>query len=249
MTTAPDHLDVAAYVLGILDAEEVDAFENHLTECRRCALDLRDFAVVPDLIDEADAGGMLRGTAPERPDGKSVRVMLDQVAARRRRRRWFVAQGVAAAAAGIIAVTAVVTTLVVRGDNDSANTAQPGSTTSSTETSQTRVANNSTDESKKVSGNNQATGVTASIEATDEPWGTSIKLEISGMAAPAKGSLVAVSRTGRVAQIASFFAPETVAGEKKAFHPIGSVAMRWHDIAVFRVADDNGKVLVEVLAS
>jgi hypothetical protein len=247
VTTAPDHLDVAAYVLGILDADEVEAFENHLTECRRCALDLRDFAVVPDLIDEADAGGMLRGTAPERPDGKSVRVMLDQVAARRRRRRWFVAQGVAAAAAGVIAVTAVVTTLVVRGDGDSANTAQ-GNVPSS-ETSQTRVANNQTDTGKTVSGNDSTTGVSAKIEATDEPWGTSIQLEINGMAAPSKGSMVAVSRTGKVAQVASFFAPETVAGEKKAFHPVGNVAMRWHDISMFRLIDENGKVLVEVLAS
>lgn len=248
MTTAPDHLDVAAYVLGILDADEVEAFENHLTECRRCALDLRDFAVVPDLIDEADAGGMLRGTAPERPDGKSVRVMLDQVAARRRRRRWFVAQGVAAAAAGVIAVTAVVTTLIVRGGDDPSNTAQA---TNPPAASQTRVANNSTDAdtSNNVSKTDSSTGVGAKITATDEAWGTSIELEVSGMAGPSRGQMVAVSRTGKVMQVASWFAPEPVAGEKRPFRLIGNVAMRWHDISVFRVMDDNGKVLVEVLAS
>ncbi|NUT90601.1 MAG: zf-HC2 domain-containing protein, partial [Saccharothrix sp.] len=70
MTSRPDHVDVAAYVLGILDEDEVDAFENHLAQCRRCALDLRDFAVLPDLLDEADANGMLRGAAGERPDGR-----------------------------------------------------------------------------------------------------------------------------------------------------------------------------------
>ncbi|GLZ33717.1 hypothetical protein Lesp02_59050 [Lentzea sp. NBRC 105346] len=247
MTTAPDHLDVAAYVLGILDADEVEAFENHLTECRRCALDLRDFAVVPDLIDEADAGGMLRGTAPERPDGKSVRVMLDQVAAKRRRRRWFVAQGVAAAAAGIIAVTAVTTTLIVRDDNGGgSNTAQP---TQSTETSQTRVAQNSKDTSKEIKNDNPATGVGVKINATDETAGMNVQLEVKGMSGPAKGQLVAVARTGRVAQVASFFAPEPIAGEKKSFFLVGTVAMRWHEIAMFRLMDDNGKVLVEVLAS
>ncbi|WP_434442535.1 anti-sigma factor family protein [Lentzea sp. E54] len=245
MTTAPDHLDVAAYVLGILDAEEVEAFENHLTECRRCALDLRDFAVVPDLIDEADAGGMLRGTAPERPDGKSVRVMLDAVAARRKRRRWFVAQGVAAAAAGIVAVTAVVTTLVV-GGNDSSNQAAPKNTTS---TSQTPVANNRNDASMEVKQQDPNSGVFTKITASDEPSGTAMDIEVSGMTGPGRGSLVAVGRAGRVAQVTSWYAPEPVAGDSKTIKLQANVAMRWHEIATFRIVDENGKTLLEVVAS
>ncbi|GGM69060.1 hypothetical protein GCM10011609_00870 [Lentzea pudingi] len=244
MTTAPDHLDVAAYVLGILDADEVEAFENHLTECRRCALDLRDFAVVPDLIDEADAGGMLRGTAPERPDGKSVRVMLDAVAARRKRRRWFVAQGVAAAAAGIVAVTAVVTSLVVGGKDNGTNQAAP-----STTTSQTRVANNSPDSSMKVQQEDPNSGVGTKITASDEASGTAMDIEISGMAGPGRGSLVAVGRAGRVAQVTSWYAPEPVAGDKKTIKLAANVAMRWHEIATFRIVDENGKTLLEVVAS
>lgn len=242
MTTAPDHLDVAAYVLGILDADEVEAFENHLTECRRCALDLRDFAVVPDLIDEADAGGMLRGTAPERPDGKSVRVMLDAVAARRRRRRWFVAQGVAAAAAGIVAVTAVVTTLVVGGGGGS-NQAQPNPTTS---TSQTRVAkNNETDPGMEVKRQDPNTGVSVKISASDDTSGTSMNIEVSGMSGPGKASLVAVGRAGRVAQVTSWYAPEPVAGDKKTTYLQANVAMRWHEISMFRIVDENGKTVLE----
>jgi hypothetical protein len=246
VTTAPDHLDVAAYVLGILDAEEVEAFENHLTECRRCALDLRDFAVVPDLIDEADAGGMLRGTAPERPDGKSVRVMLDAVSARRKRRRWFVAQGVAAAAAGIVAVTAVVTTLVVGNDDGSNQAAGPATNTT---TSQTPVANNSTDSSMKVQQQDPNSGVFTKITASDEPWGTSMDIEVSGMSGPSRGALVAVGRAGRVAQVTSWYAPEPVAGDKKTIRLQANVAMRWHEIATFRIVDENGKTLLEAVAS
>ncbi|MFD5829509.1 anti-sigma factor family protein [Lentzea sp. NPDC060358] len=245
MTTAPDHLDVAAYVLGILDAEEVEAFENHLTECRRCALDLRDFAVVPDLIDEADAGGMLRGTAPERPDGKSVRVMLDAVSARRKRRRWFVAQGVAAAAAGIVAVTIVATTLVVRDDSDGSNQAAPQNTS----TSQTPVANNSSDASMKVQHQDPNSGVSTKIAASDEPWGTTMDIEVSGMSGPSRGSLVAVGRAGRVAQVTSWYAPEKVAGDSKTIRLQANVAMRWHEIATFRIVDENGKTLLEAVAS
>lgn len=244
MTTAPDHLDVAAYVLGILDADEVEAFENHLTECRRCALDLRDFAVVPDLIDEADAGGMLRGTAPERPDGKSVRVMLDAVAARRKRRRWFVAQGVAAAAAGIVAVTAVVTTMVVGNGSNQAGPQNP-----TTSTSQTRVANNSPDASMEVKQQDPNSGVFTKITASDEPWGTSMDIEVSGMSGPGRGTLVAVGRAGRVAQVTSWYAPEPVAGDKKTIRLQANVAMRWHEISTFRIVDENGKTLLEAVAS
>jgi hypothetical protein len=213
VTTAPDHLDVAAYVLGILDADEVEAFENHLTECRRCALDLRDFAVVPDLIDEADAGGMLRGTAPERPDGKSVRVMLDAVV----------------------------------GGNDGSNQAAPPN--AGTTTSQTPVANNSTDSSMKVQQQDPNSGVFTKIIASDEAWGTSMDIEVSGMSGPSKGSLVAVGRAGRVAQVTSWYAPEPVAGDRKTIRLQANVAMRWHEIATFRIQDENGKTLLEVVAS
>ena len=54
MTSQPFHIDVAAYVLGVLDEDEVDAFENHLAQCRRCALDLRDFA---ELLEKRIADG------------------------------------------------------------------------------------------------------------------------------------------------------------------------------------------------
>jgi hypothetical protein len=30
------HVDVAAYAIGALDIDEVDAFEGHLNECSRC---------------------------------------------------------------------------------------------------------------------------------------------------------------------------------------------------------------------
>src|SRR3712207_1327360 len=126
---------------------------------------------------------MLRGTAPERPDGKSVRVMLDAVAARRKRRRWFVAQGVAAAAAGIVAVTAVVTTLVVRGDGSN----QAGPQNPTTSTSQTRVANNSTEATMEVKQQDPNSGVFTKITASDEAWGTSMDIEISGMSGPGRG--------------------------------------------------------------
>ncbi|HEY3438742.1 MAG TPA: zf-HC2 domain-containing protein, partial [Actinotalea sp.] len=43
--------DAAAYVLGALDAAEVDAFETHLIGCARCQAAADDVAAIPSLLD------------------------------------------------------------------------------------------------------------------------------------------------------------------------------------------------------
>lgn len=45
------HEEVAAYVLGVLDHEELEAFERHLDSCDRCQEELVDLVGVPDLLD------------------------------------------------------------------------------------------------------------------------------------------------------------------------------------------------------
>ncbi|MFI9553916.1 zf-HC2 domain-containing protein [Nonomuraea endophytica] len=46
------HHEVAAYVLGVLDEEEHEAFERHLDECQDCQVQLRELSEVPELLDE-----------------------------------------------------------------------------------------------------------------------------------------------------------------------------------------------------
>ncbi|MFG1698414.1 zf-HC2 domain-containing protein [Nonomuraea sp. NPDC049309] len=46
------HEGVAAYVLGVLDEEEHEAFERHLETCERCQAELVEFAEVPLQLDE-----------------------------------------------------------------------------------------------------------------------------------------------------------------------------------------------------
>jgi anti-sigma factor RsiW len=46
------HEEVAAYVLGVLDHEELEAFELHLDSCDRCQEELVDLAGVPARLDE-----------------------------------------------------------------------------------------------------------------------------------------------------------------------------------------------------
>ncbi|MEO3887081.1 zf-HC2 domain-containing protein [Nonomuraea sp. B5E05] len=46
------HDGVAAYVLGVLDEEEHEAFERHLDTCERCQAELVELAELPDQLDE-----------------------------------------------------------------------------------------------------------------------------------------------------------------------------------------------------
>ncbi|WP_367128905.1 anti-sigma factor [Saccharothrix sp. HUAS TT1] len=243
MTSLPNHVDVAAYVLGVLDEDEVDAFENHLAQCRRCALDLRDFAELPDLLDEADANGMLRANAGERPDGRSVRAMLDSVSDSRARKRRNVALLAAAAAVLLIALTAVV----------SVNVAAPSdpvaSPSSQSVPEQTNLAKGAPDASGSIARTDATTGVFARLSASPEPWGTSVQVEVKGAKGPTRCELVAKSRGGEAVVVGSWLVTGTGPSEDPvAFQ--AAVGLRWHDIAEFVVRDaEDGASLVRLPTS
>ncbi len=244
MTSLPNHIDVAAYVLGVLDEDEVDAFENHLAQCRRCALDLRDFAQLPDLLDEADANGMLRANAGERPDGRSVRAMLDSVSETRARKRRNVALLAAAAAVVLVVLTAVVSVNVAAPSDSVA-----GSSSTPSVPQQSNVAKGAPDPSGTINRTDPATGVSARLSATPEPWGTSLQVEVKGVKGPTRCELVAKSRTGEAMVLGSWL----VTGPGPAKDPVtlqASVGMRWHDITEFAVRDTNqGTTLVRLPTS
>ncbi|MEU8248137.1 zf-HC2 domain-containing protein [Nonomuraea sp. NPDC048916] len=46
------HEGVAAYVLGVLDEDEHEAFERHLDTCPSCQAELKELADVPGRLDE-----------------------------------------------------------------------------------------------------------------------------------------------------------------------------------------------------
>ncbi|GAA3462692.1 anti-sigma factor family protein [Saccharothrix longispora] len=236
MNSPTDHIDVAAYVLGILDEDEVDAFENHLAQCRRCALDLRDFAELPDLIDEADANGMLRSNTGERPDGRSVRAMIDEVSEQRARKRRNVALMAAAAAVLLVVLTAVV----------SVNVASPadsvaGSSTSSRVPAPSNAAKDvpAADPSGTLTRTDPATGVAAKITAVPEQWGTSLELEVKGAKGPTRCELVAKSRTGETMVLGSWAVGATNPDTQPVRLQAG-VGLRWHEITEFSVRDTRG---------
>lgn len=245
MTALPDHIDVAAYVLGVLDEDEVDAFENHLAQCRKCALDLKDFAVLPDLLDEADQAGLLRGTAGERPDGRSVRAMLDSVSVDRGRKRRNYALAAAAVAVLLMGGTAAATVQFTSGNTTT--TAQTAPNTGTAAPKQSNVANNQTDVFQELSRSDPKTGLSAKIHARPEAWGTSIEFEVEGAKGPGRCDLVAVTRDGGTMPVTSWLvAAPALNGDKPAVLLNGGLGMRWNEIAAFVVRDGNGATLLHM---
>src|SRR5919198_5999167 len=93
MTTPTAHVEVAAFVLGVLDEEEVDIFENHLAECTACQTELQELYLLPGLLDESRR----LETRPQAPETMLTELLDDVAITRNRRRRQLVSLAAAAA--------------------------------------------------------------------------------------------------------------------------------------------------------
>lgn len=102
-TRAADHdrfeFDDAAYLLGALDAEQRQAFEQHLGRCLTCRDRVDEFGELPSVLGRADVSAW----QPEPPPDTLLPRLLRQVAAERRRRGWRIGT-LAVAAACLLAL-------------------------------------------------------------------------------------------------------------------------------------------------
>jgi hypothetical protein len=105
---APDqHQLLGAYLLGGLDAEDVQGFESHLQGCAKCRDELARLDKVPALLDALPVPQAVALTvvpagsgAPPAPATRAPVHLLSELARRRRkaRRRWAALAGTVAAA-------------------------------------------------------------------------------------------------------------------------------------------------------
>jgi hypothetical protein len=217
------HLDVGAYVLGVLDDADMFRFEQHLAVCHHCGQQLDELSgLVPVLAELAPAGA----GAPVLPGGEAMLGrLLDSVSVergRRRRRRWL-----ALAAAAVLVVGGPTVAVIATQDKDS---------------SQPTVA-------LSYKGSDAATGVKASLGMTDKGWGTDVALQLSGVKGPLTCELVAISKDGTQQTVSTWTVPIAGYGTKAQPTPLtveGGAGFSSSDITRFDVVTSTGKKLVSV---
>ncbi|SCG77102.1 anti-sigma factor family protein [Micromonospora humi] len=94
-----DHMDVAAYALGVLDAQDAERFEEHLATCWACAAELETMVPVVGMLAGIDGEAM---AALEQTHTDPALLDRTLVAVRRDRRRTRVRQLLATAAAVVV---------------------------------------------------------------------------------------------------------------------------------------------------
>ncbi|WP_371482623.1 zf-HC2 domain-containing protein [Kitasatospora sp. NBC_00315] len=232
MTPPPeDHVDVGAYVLGVLDPAERAAFEEHLAGCAQCVGEVAELGGLEPILAEYRAAGAPGRPAavPTRPDEAMLGRLVGEVTAARRRGRRRRLVLVAAAAVLVLAgpaVTAVVT----------ADTGHP-----------VRAV------AQQFSGTDAASGATATVGVEGAAWGSRITLRLSHVPGPLTCDLVAVSRTGEQQTVTSWSVPAAgygAPGAPATLNTTGGAGLRPGDIDHFEVRTlDGAKVLVTVPAA
>ncbi|MFF3062845.1 zf-HC2 domain-containing protein, partial [Streptomyces sp. NPDC057909] len=206
------HTDVAGYVLGILDAAETEAFEDHLLTCPDCSREAAQLGETAErlavLATPVNAPAPALLDASRREQGSSAlaerqvpvgaltggaelleRTLAATAADRRttRRRRLVL---VAAAAAAIIA--GPVLALKAPSDQEAPPTAATAVPSLAGQTHTTR---------------NPDTGVTATAALQPKAWGTVVTLQLSGVKGPQTCRLLAVGTDGRARPIGDWRVP------------------------------------------
>jgi hypothetical protein len=156
---------LGVYVVGAIDPAERAQVDEHLGECPACRDELAGLAGLPAMlgrVPEEDVARLGANVAdlPEQaePSPELLNSLLRHVAARRRARMW---RGVAAAAAAaVIAVGGTATVMELTGH---AGSHRPG----------VEVA----------TGVNNAARITARVDYSMAPWGTSMRVQVSGIRA------------------------------------------------------------------
>ena len=203
-----EHTDVGAYALGLLEATDRQAFEEHLAGCPACAAELEELSGMKGLL--TDIGPV------DEPAGEPTEAEVTDLVRRRARsqRRRVRRQSVLAAAAAVVLLAAGVGVGLATAPQSRAPTAQP-------------LVSIAVHQSAKAVGTNPRTGVSGVAGLVKKPFGTQVTLDLK-MKGPLECQVVAVSKTGERTVIATWFVPPVDFGG--ALHPAPLHIQGWTTI-------------------
>jgi Putative zinc-finger len=202
------HTDVGGYALGLLEAADRQAFEEHLAGCPACAAELTELSRMKDLltgIDPVDA------PAGEPSEADIVDLVRRRAASQRRRIRW---QGVLAAAASVVLLALGLGVGLATAPGARAPVAQP-------------LLVIPVHQGAKAAGTDHRTGVSGVAALVKKPFGTQVTLDLT-MKGPLECQIVAVSKTGERTVVATWFVPPVDFGG--ALHPAPLHIQGWTTI-------------------
>ncbi|MFE9691148.1 anti-sigma factor family protein [Micromonospora sp. NPDC005806] len=207
-----DHLDVAAYALGVLDPQDAERFEEHLATCWACAAELETMVPVVGLLSGIDGETM---TALEQTHTDPALLDRTLVAVRLDRRRTRMRQILATAAAVVVfgGLTGVGFATVFGDDGPPAPLAEPTATVPVTPPSSVPTDPNdpgiggNEQEGEKHNAVDPGTGVKTTMWLSAKEYGTRIDLQLTRLPGPRTCRLVIVRKNSTSEVVSTWSVP------------------------------------------
>ncbi|MCM0678000.1 zf-HC2 domain-containing protein [Micromonospora phytophila] len=245
-----DHMDVAAYALGVLDEHDTERFEEHLATCWACAAELETMVPVVGLLSGIDGETM---TALEQTQTDPALLDRTLVAVRAHRRRTRFRQLLATAAAVVVfgGLTGVGFANVV-GDSTPDVVAEPttsarvdGPPTPSPTGSGSGFGGPTKPEGEQQNVTDPSTGVEATFFVASKEFGTGVNFTLGKLPGPRTCRLVVVRKNNTTEVISTWSVPGVGYGTNANTAPLtlaASTSARVSEIKQFQVqsVDVNG---------
>jgi hypothetical protein len=224
---------LGVYVLGAIDPAERGLVDAHLETCQECRDELAGLAGLPALLARLDPDEVSRisaddpvyAVADERPPAELIGTVLDMAKARRRRERW----RYLSVAAAVVAI---------------AGALFGGLRSVAAHTQKVFVPTGSEQTWERVTGTNQATGVTATIAYSGEKWGSAFEVLVDRIPMGTTCQMWVVHPDGTRTQVAAW----TTASDEGNVWYAGSMASTAGALSQFQITA-NHQVLLTVTPS
>ncbi|MFI7607541.1 anti-sigma factor family protein [Micromonospora sp. NPDC049366] len=248
----PEHMDVAAYALGVLDAQDTERFEEHLATCWACAAELETMVPVVGLLSDID-GETMSALEHTRTDP----ALLDRtlVAVRAHRRRSRVRQLLATAAAVVVlgGLTGIGFNSVIDDANPPNVVAEPtlpapvdrpATDPSDGGPSGPGVGGNEA-EGDQYDATDPSTGVQTTMFLAKKEFGTKISFSLRKLPGPRTCRLVVIRKNATTEVISTWSVPEAGYGtntQPQGLELSAATAAKMSDIKQIQVqsVDGNG---------
>ncbi|RSM63849.1 anti-sigma factor [Kibdelosporangium aridum] len=215
------HVDVDAYVAGLLAPNQAAGVEQHIDSCEVCRMDSVSLREMREFLGEVPPEAMLEGY-PDDADlvlQRALRQVRTEKTAARRRSRFLTA------AAAVVAAAALVTGGVLVGQS---TTSQPVAVPTVTQPEGVRFANSTDSE----------TGARLVVRVTPAAGWARVNAAVSGIPAGEPCRLIVVSKDGTRESAGSWVVPDNESGGTTLD---GSALIPANDITTVLVETTDGK--------